>query len=134
MRTLLPLLLSCLAICCLSAPLSATNPAAPAQPTTDTPAASQSGKGTVITTDASMLTIDVRVTDAQGKNATTLVLTLNAATKITRNKKTAIFTAIQPGDLVQFSFTSGADPSQGNATSVDAKTKPKGKKGAPAAN
>lgn len=130
-----PLILTCLAMCCLSAPLSADNPVTPTPPTTDTPAASQSGKGTVTKVDTDLMSIDVRVTDAQGKNAMTLVLTMNPSTKITRNKKTATLAQVQSGDLVTFTFTAGTDPSQGTATTVDAKVKStKSKKGAPATN
>ncbi len=118
-------------------PLYADQPGTAPQATAGTPApaATQSGKGTVIKVDATAGTVDVRVTDAQGKNAVTLVLTVNAATKVTRNKASATAGDLKPGDAVTYSETPGSDPTAGTALTIDAgKPKGKSKKGQPAGN
>src|SRR5271156_2888401 len=97
-RLILPLL----ALCAAGLPLFADVPGAAPQATAGTPApaATESGKGTVIKVDADAGTVDVRVTDAQGKNAITMVLTITTATKITRNKASAKANDLVPGDKV----------------------------------
>jgi hypothetical protein len=138
MRLTSRLILSVLALSALCASgqalfAAAAAPQAPAG--SPAPAATQSGKGTIIKVDAAAGTIDVRITDAQGKNATTLVLTITAATKITKNKATAKPEDLKPGDIAAFSETPGSDPTAGTALTLDvSKPKGKSKKGAPAGN
>jgi len=117
-RLILPLL----ALCAAGLPLFADVPGAAPQATAGTPApaATESGKGTVIKVDADAGTVDVRVTDAQGKNAITMVLTITTATKITRNKASAKANDLVPGDKVSYSETPGTDPTAGTALTIDA--------------
>jgi Cu/Ag efflux protein CusF len=125
MRSISALLLSLLVLGSLGSQLLADSPATPASPAVDAPASSKSGKGTVRKIDTAKNTIEVRITDAQGKNATTLVLTVTSTTKITRNKKSATISDLKPGDQVQFTYTGSTDPSAGTALTVNAKAKSK---------
>jgi hypothetical protein len=104
-------------------PLYADVPGAAAEATADTPAptATQSGKGTITTVADDGSTVELRITDAQGKNAMTLVLTITPATKITRNKASAKVADLKPGDSVSFTETPGSDPSAGTALTISAK-------------
>lgn len=118
----------------LAGPLVAGDPPGAAKTTPgQAQGTQQSGKGTIISIDASAGTIDFRITDDQGKNATTMVLTITATTTITKNKKTATVDNLKVGDSATFTFTSTIDPSAGTALTINA-LKPKGrsKKGAPA--
>jgi hypothetical protein len=130
MRLISRLILPVLAFSALSVaglPLFADLPPGAPQATAGTPApaATQSGKGTIVKVDGDAGTIELRITDAQGKNAMTLVLTVTAATKITRNKASATANDLKPGDKASYSETPGSDPSAGTALTIDA-SKPKG--------
>lgn len=121
------------ALCAAGLPLFADVPGAAPQATAGTPApaATQSGKGAVIKVDADKGTVDIRVTDDKGKNAVTLVLTITTATKITKNKASAMASDLKPGDAVTYSETPGSDPTSGTALTIDVggKSKNKSKKG-----
>jgi hypothetical protein len=124
-RLILPVL-ALSALCAAGLPLHAGTPA---------PAATQSGKGTIVKVDAQTGEVDVRVTDDKGRNAVTLVLTVNAATKITKNKASAMAGDLKPGDAVTYSETPGSDPTAGTALTIDvSKAKGKSKKGQAAGN
>jgi hypothetical protein len=123
--------LTLFALCASGRSLYADVPGAALQATGDTPApaATQSGKGTITTVADDGSTVELRITDAQGKNAMTLVLTITPATKITRSKKAATVADLKPGDTASFSETPGSDPSAGTALTIDAKPKGKSNKG-----